>query len=59
MNNVVIAKVIDQHKVMHPSGYDYIHRGCCSICRCPVEWSSKGRDDECPNCKAWLDWSKK
>ncbi len=56
MNKIAVAKVIDQHKVMHPSGYD-IHRGYCSVCKCPVAWDSKGSDDECPNCKTWLDWS--
>ena len=31
--------------------------GRCSNCRAEVRRNQYGRDDECPSCGEWLDWS--
>ena len=56
-----MIKVNDQYSSQNENTSKMIkvHHGECSRCGTVVTRSKYGRDDECPECGAWLDWQEK
>lgn len=52
---MIMAKAEYQHKRTNFFDTEYIV-GYCSNCGAEVTRSVYGRDDECPNCDADIDW---